>query len=56
MLTKTQAIHIIDAANSILLRKEDMVYMHVVLTEASDVKVIKGYMKYIQEIIRQCNI
>ena len=54
MLTKNSAIHIIDAANSILLYKEDMQGMHMLLQELPEQDVIIGYRRYINEIIRQC--
>ncbi|HPI89246.1 MAG TPA: hypothetical protein PK859_08045 [Spirochaetota bacterium] len=54
MLTKNSAIHILDAANSILLYEEDMQGMHMLLEELPEQDVIIGYRRYINEIIRQC--
>lgn len=53
-LTKQSAMHIIDAANSILLQEEDMRCMHIFLEKSSEKQVIRSYQGYICEIIRQC--
>jgi hypothetical protein len=54
MLSKNSAMHILDAANSILLFKEDMLGMHELMEVLPENEVITGYRRYINEIIRQC--
>jgi hypothetical protein len=54
VLTKNSAIHILDAANSILLFKEDMQGMHELMERLPEGDVILGYRRYMNEIIRQC--
>jgi len=55
MLSKNSAIHIIDAANSLLLYEEDMLGMHELMEMMPEEDVITGYRRYITEIIRQCS-
>jgi len=56
MLSKNSAIHIMDAANKILLYREDMQGMHCLLEQSSENDVLRCYKRYMIEIIRQCHI